>query len=344
MKNNILIFITIIGLIGLFSSCEKDGTKIVMSENVIAPKIVSLPDLTLLRGNSSDSVEFVGSPVNPGFDASAKYFLEAAEAGTDFENVVQLYSGNQISSVKMTVGELNSMLLNILPEDQATDAEYRIRCDLVVDGGTGAPGTGNNPFEYISEPVTAKTTVFGLLRLDLVNSGMTQKITSPLSNGEYSGFVKLNISNPFTLSDPDNSIIYGGSGGTLIVNGAAIIPAADGWHKLTVNTVDLTYDLQPYMIGLVGSATPNGWGSPDQKMEYDFATKTWQITLDLVDGEVKFRLNDGWAWNLGLADGSETNLVHNGANIPVTAGNYTVTLDVSDYDGEIATFTMVKNN
>ncbi|NOZ34017.1 MAG: SusF/SusE family outer membrane protein [Chlorobi bacterium] len=344
MKNKILIFISIIGLTALFSSCEKDGTQIVMSKDVIAPEIISLPDLTLVRGNSSDTVEFVGKSVDPGFDASAKYFLEAAKAGTDFENVVQLYSGNQIKSVKMTVGELNTMLLDVLPEDQMSAADYRIRCDLVVDGGTGAAGTGNKPFEYISDPVESNTTVFGLLRLDLINSGIAQKITSPQSDGEYSGFVKLNVANPFTLKDPDNNVEYGGSGGNLVVNGAAIVPGADGWHKLTVNTTDLTYDLQPYMIGLVGSATPNGWNSPDQKMDYDVATKTWNITLDLVDGEVKFRLNDGWAWNLGQTDAYDNNLVADGHNISVTAGNYTVTLKVTDYDGKIATFTMVKNN
>ena len=92
------------------------------------------------------------------------------------------------------------------------------------------------------------------------------------------------------------------------------------------------------MIGLVGSATPNGWDTPDQKMDYDAKTGTWYITIDLADGEVKFRLNDGWAWNLG---GDLDNLTQGGANIPVTAGNWTITLTINANNTGSATF--VKN-
>lgn len=100
------------------------------------------------------------------------------------------------------------------------------------------------------------------------------------------------------------------------------------------------------MIGLVGSATPNGWDAPDQKMDYNAATGTWDITIDLIVGDIKFRKNDAWAWNLG---GTTTNLVHNGDNIPITeAGNYTISLTITSDTGEsgteLGTFTMVKNN
>ena len=61
-------------------------------------------------------------------------------------------------------------------------------------------------------------------------------------------------------------------------------------------------------------------------------TRRWIITLqrklehaiDLADGEIKFELNDGWAWNLGYNKsntGNLNDLFHDGDNIAVTAGS-----------------------
>ena len=77
-------------------------------------------------------------------------------------------------------------------------------------------------------------------------------------------------------------------------------------------------------------------------MDYDAQSGTWSITTDLVAGEIKFRKNDGWSWNLG---GTADKLEHNGANIPVTAGNYTITLTITNETAgsEAGTCTIVKN-
>jgi hypothetical protein len=191
-------------------------------------------------------------------------------------------------------------------------------------------------------------TLYGLPRLNLIGSGMDQKVESALGNGSYTGLVKLNTANPFTLLDPDANITYGASGAALAVDGDPIVPPANGWHRLNVDVNNLTYDISAYMIGLVGSATPNGWDTPDQKMDYDAATGIWSITVDLVDGEIKFRLNDAWAWNLGYRPGGTdlTDLYHNGDNIAVTAGNYTITLTIINPTGpnETGSCTIVKNN
>ncbi len=342
MKNKILIFLSFIGLLGLIASCEKDETQVVFSDNVVAPAIQAIPNLTLERAKATDTLVFEGKAVNPGFEASANYFLEAAAAGTDFADPVQIYSGVQNRIIKITVSDLNGILIKKFPADQVSSVDFRIRAVLVVDAGTGAPGTGTDLMEYISEVVTADVTIFGLPRLDLIDSGKEQKIESAAGDGVYTGFVKLNPANPFTLFDPDGSISYGDTGGALAVDGAGIVSGDAGWHILTVNTNDMTYGIEAYMIGLVGSATPNGWDAPDQKMDYDVETGTWSITIDLIDGEIKFRLNDGWAWNLG---GTFDNLVHNGANVPVSAGNYTITLTITDPTPgvEAGTMTIVSN-
>ncbi|MCU4157415.1 SusE domain-containing protein [Carboxylicivirga sp. A043] len=334
-------------LIGLFAfvvGCEKEGDKVVMLDSPTAPELVSMPDLNLTRDNSGNSLTFAGNPVDPGFVASATYYLEACEAGNDFQDLALIYSGSQINEVTMTVSELNQALLTILDEDKTTSVDFRVRSILTVDAGTGAPGTGSNPFEYTSQIVNEDVTVFGFLRLDLIGSGVDQKITSPLSDGIYRSYVKLDPALPFTLSDPETGKVYGGSGGTLVENGTGITPPGTGYHELIVNLNNDTYEINEYQIGLVGSATPNGWDTPDQKMEYDLKSDTWSITVDLVVGEFKFRKNDGWAWNLGQTEALDENLEHDGSNVPVSeAGNYTIVLDIISDADEIATFTITKN-
>lgn len=342
MKNILYKLFTILGLVVLFAGCEKDGEKIIMSDNPIAPSFLSFPDMTLVRDNASDTLIFTGTPVDPGFDASATYFIEACLSGNGFEDVALLWSGVHVDEVKISVGDANGILKRKFPADVTTSLDFRLRAVLTVDAGTGAAGTSSNPFEYISGITTSDVTIYGFPRLDLNNSGKVQKVESPLGDGNYSGIVKMDPASPFTLTDPDTGTEYGDAAGALAVDGAAITPPKAGYHVLDIDVPGLTYSFEEMQIGLVGSATPNGWDVPDQKMEYDQATGTWSITLNLVDGEFKFRLNDGWAWNLG---GTPGNLVHDGSNLPVTvAGNYTITLTITDFEGELATCTITQNN
>ncbi len=348
MKKNLLIYLTFIGLAGFFTACEKDGELVTMSSNPTAPELTTIPDLTLQRSNGNKILEFVGTPVNPGFQASATYYLEAAASGSGFADPLTIWSGVQCSSMKITVSDLNGILLKKFPADAATALDFRLRAVLVVDAGTGAPGTGTKPFAYTSatKPVTA--TIYGLPRLDLIGSGKDQKIESALGDGKYTGLVKFDATKPFTLKDPDTGNTWGGSAGKLAAGGSAITPPGNGWYRLNADINALSFEASEYKIGLVGSATPNGWNSPDQKMEYDPATGSWSITIDLVDGEIKFRLNDGWAWNLGFRSGGTdpADLYHDGANIPVSAGNYTITLRITQPNGpnEAGSCTIKKNN
>lgn len=341
MKRKFILYIALIGLIGLMTSCEKDGTNVVMLKDPIAPTLNTIPNLILERTNGTDTLIFTGTPVDPGFEASTSYYLEACASGNNFVDAAIILTAVNVDELKITVSDLNGILLKKLPADVTSSVDLRIRAVLVVDAGTGALGTSANPLEYISDIKTVDVALYGLPRLNLNNSGMDQKIESPLGDGVYKGFVKLSVANPFTLTDPDSGTEYGGAGGALVVSGPGIIPGGDGWHILSANTNDLSYSTAAYMIGLIGSATPNGWNTPDSKMDYNPETGIWSITIDLVVGEIKFRKNDGWAWNLG---GTPDNLVHDGSNLPIaSAGNYTITLNIINDAGELATCTITKN-
>ncbi|PIF04668.1 MAG: hypothetical protein CSA36_09095, partial [Draconibacterium sp.] len=233
------------------------------------------------------------------------------------------------------------------PEDKKSSLDFRLRAMLMTSAGTG-----NKPIEYMSAVQTADVTPFGLLRLDLIGSGMEQKIVSPAGDGKYNRFVKLDPAKPFTLKNPETGKVYGGNGGTLAIGGAGIKVGEAGWYNLEADIKALNYSTEPYFIGCVGSATPNGWDAPDQKMDYDPATDTWRINLDLVAGAIKFRKNDGWGWNMGFADGEENKMKDNvmkgklrqagvGNDIPIPEdGNYDIIFTI--LSDEAGTYEIIK--
>lgn len=97
------------------------------------------------------------------------------------------------------------------------------------------------------------------------------------------------------------------------------------------NTV--TLNMTPYPAwpnwGIIGSATPTGWGS-DTNMDYDLTTHLYSITMELTGGNAfKFRLDDGWSVNFG-DNGNDLSLEANGADIPVAVtGTYKVVANFS---------------
>lgn len=347
MKSKLLIFLAVIGLAGLFTSCEEDLEIITMSD-VTAPELISVPNLELLRDKATDTLEFIGTAVDPGFTASATYILEAAAAGSDFADPVSIYSGSQCTSIKLTVSDINSLLLSKFTEDQTSSADFRIRAQLNVEAGTGAPGTGSDPFEYSSTTTTADITIFGLPKLDLLDSGIDQKIQSKNGDGVYSGYVSLDATMAFTLYNSDNTTTYGGTGDVLSADGDALVPPATGWNKLIVNLNDMSYVLEQFSPGVVGAFTD--WsGLPDKVMDWDIKANHWTITLDLPTGPMKFRLNSDWGTNWGQGVDGDIDLPANGVvdlpnstgNINITeAGNYTIN---ATFDGGSGKATFIKN-
>ncbi len=343
MNKNSIIYLIFLGVIGLFSSCEKDETKVVILDSPAAPTLTLPADLTLQRTKGTDTLVFTGTAVDPGFQASATYFLEACASGTDFAEPVQIFSGIKNNAIKISVSDLNGILLKKFPADQVSSLDFRVRSVLAVDAGTGA-----EPMVYTSDLKTASVTLYGLPRLDLIaNSTVLGKVESPLGDGKYAGFVKLDKTVPFTIKDPDGNIVYGDNSGALKVDGTSLTSSIDGWHKIVVDTKALTYEITLYSVGVVGAFTD--WGNnPDKIMEYNSQNGYWITTIDLPTGPMKFRLNSAWTVNWG--PGSDKDLPANGSlalpnsngNVNITAaGNYTIQFTATGSSGSC---TFIKNN
>ena len=103
-----------------------------------------------------------------------------------------------------------------------------------------------------------------------------------------------------------------------------------GYYKVDVDLESKSYVLTPITtIGIIGSASPNGWDS-DVDMNYvpyNAETKElgyWEAKdITLASGEIKFRANDDWAINWG---GDTNALTQGGDNISVEAGTYDIKL------------------
>ena len=109
------------------------------------------------------------------------------------------------------------------------------------------------------------------------------------------------------------------------------IPVTAGIYLVSFNVGTGAYSFAPASVGIIGSATPGGWDSDTDMTVVDAVGAPGEVSLsvELVDGEAKFRVNDDWPWNWGAGDFPMGTGVQDGANIPVTAGTYTVKFNVN---------------
>ena len=128
-----------------------------------------------------------------------------------------------------------------------------------------------------------------------------------------------------------------GADGTLDAGGANIVVTA-GTYKITLDIAANTYTIEPFSWGVVGSGY-NDWGNggPDAKFYYDYTTDTFKVGVQLIDGDIKFRMNNEWVTDFGDT-GADGTLDAGGDNIAVTAGHYAITLNFNDntYSIEVA--------
>ena len=75
-------------------------------------------------------------------------------------------------------------------------------------------------------------------------------------------------------------------------------------------------------------------------MEYNAATGSFEVKMDLINGLIKFRTNNSWTWNLGAAKDKPGELSQGGDNIEVTAAHNTISVTIIGHKG---TYTLEKN-
>jgi hypothetical protein len=270
-------------------------------------------------------------------DIEVTYAVELDKKGNEFktpQSIGSVIAGNQVSVSVETMNNA-TLALNSVPFS-ASEFEVRIKSTSGattpmfsdVIGIVITPYTTENPRLWVPGGY-AKASGYPN---DWDPATSPTLSASAYGKVDFEGYVNFNDADAeykFT-SFPEWKGEYaaGATAGTIAASGDNLkIPAA-GYYQIVVDTEKLTYKATATTWGIIGDGTPGSWDN-STAMSYDKNTKVWTVTADLTQKEMKFRANNGWDINLGdsAADGT---MEYGGDNIKVpSAGNYTITLDLS---------------
>ena len=329
MKNSIKLLIAFISLISLSCTNDVQDTGAVTADS----------GLKLLTPNSSFNLVLDGAKLsnlattivwndyeNP-TGTTVTYTIEAAKGGTDFAAPVALGT-TTAHFLDVTVGNLDTTAKNLglapLVEGQL---DVRIKCST---------GTSNH-YTLKVTPYQPKWSLIGSATPGGWSTD-TEMTYNPM-NGTYSMSLGL-VTGEFKFRlDGSWTTNYGDDGNNLSLDaGGANIPVTAGNYTIVLNIETHSYTITPIVNawGVIGDATPTGWGN-DTLMDFNPITNKYSIIMKMTVGSFKFRLNHDWGTNYG-DNGNNLSLDNGGTNIPIAAnGTYYI---VSDFAG--LTYTITK--
>ena len=265
------------------------------------------------------------------------YVLEAATPNTSFASPIEVGSVNNTNSISLTNSQLNAVAIQTgIEVDTSGDVEMRL-ISTITDAASGTV------LERITETVTINVTTY----LTVLDLSTTWGVVGSAAN-DWGATPDL----PFFKTDVDGVLVayvnlidgeikfrennvwdnnYGSdsSTGGALVSGGGNLTVTAGSYKIVMDLNNLTYTIESFSLGIVGGAY-NNWGStPDFMLEYDPYSDVFRGLVTLIDGEMKFRLNNDWGTNWG-DDGTDGTLDPGGANIVVSAGTYFATVNMND--------------
>jgi hypothetical protein len=303
--------------------------------NDAAETVLSLSDdnLTLSDDNGANEIlTLTWSDPDYGFDAAALYSIQMDVQGGDFSSPQIISVGSSLEKT-FTVEELNAKLLSLsmTPGEEGV-AIFRIKATLSEYQEIFSNTVSLNVTPYSS--LLDLTTNLGVVGsatpggwgnenipdLQFYTTSMTDVYVAYVTVRD--GEIKFRNNNDWAENWGDD-----GNDGTLDPYGANIAVLA-GTYKIEVNFSSMTYTMEAYSWGLVGSATPNQWNGPDLMLHYNSYQDDWRTVVTLGEGEVKFRFNNDWGLNYG-DDGADGSMEANGANISVSSGHYLVSMNLN---------------
>jgi len=289
-----------------------------------------------------------------GYGGTVTYTLQYDSAGKNFVAPVEIPVGASLFTKALTQGEMNETALTSgIPGGTTGKVEYRVKATTAqgavsysnvvnvtiesyvpilrfyLPGGyQGSTGNGND-----WDPGTAPE----LIR-DLRPAALNQL---------YYIYMYLPAGAEFKVTQGRSwDVNYGGSGGNLSSGGANFSVATAGYYRISIDRVNMKYDIREGRMGFVGGATGAGWNPPNVFPNYGMGLAANNLFVGLSDFTV-----DGWKmidhndWNngdisvvnarsYGSTGGSGSTLLVNDANMPniTTAGRYRVIWDGRNVD------------
>lgn len=325
----------------LFGACEDEVEKVIISSNPEGPALSGPGDggMEFEKEDAGESIEYTWTEADYGFDGSVTYFVQIGMDDT-FTGGANIVSSQELSGSAI-VGDINGVLLSWgLPIGEQTTIKARVFSTINVNVDT--------IFSTVSDfTVTPYETLidYPMIYVPGAYQGWSPgadngRLYSYGFNSVYEGVLRIvegaNPSSSFKVTPEANW--DNAWGGVLTADGSIYSGSLDpsggdfsidaGTYMITADVSSLTIELEKTDDwGIIGDATPNGWSDPDTDMMYNGQRQVWEITTDLTDGFLKFRANDGWDLNYGDNEPDGT-IDGGGSDIAVTAGNYTIRLDL----------------
>ena len=300
---------------------------------VNAPTFVGVSDgdAFVLSLDNNDATAVTVGWDDPILDSSLNidvaYIIEAALPNTSFASPIEVGNVLNMSSITLTNAQLNNVAIQAgIPVDTAGELELRIRA-IITDAASGSV------LERISTSITINVTTY-LTVLDLsTNWGVVGSAANNWGATPDLPFWKTDVAGVLnayvTLTDGEikfrenndwaNNYGSSSSSGGALTSGGGNITVTAGSYKIVMDLNNLTYTIESFSLGIVGGAYNNWGATPDFMLEYDEYSDVFRGIVTLIDGEMKFRMNNDWGTNWG-DDGADGSLEAGGANIQVSAG------------------------
>ena len=327
--NKVLFLLTFSALL---MSCEKEDV-VVINEDFSTTVSLNNDNIVLEEANEGMPVLTV-SWTQPefGFNAAAEYNILFDLDSGDFSSPQSVSAGSDLEKVFNTE-DLNKILLN-LGAEPGTATQLQMKVDIIMSKQYSKPSEVSSLTATAYSGVLDLTTPWGVVGSATPNGwgdGPDTPFYKTAEPGIHVAYINLIVGEWKIRQDNAWDVNYGSDNndGTLQAGGGNIPVAEAGAYKITFDENNLTYTIETYSWGLVGDATPGGWGGPDTPLMYDSCSDTWRAVVKMNDGEWKIRQNNDWPVNYG-SDAADGNLQAGGGNIPVTAGVYEVIVDFNN--------------
>ncbi|WP_445720006.1 SusE domain-containing protein [Flavobacterium sp.] len=342
MKNIVKSFLSI-ALVASLVSCEDEQNLMFLTPE---------GSFEILTPTSGDEVVLdATTPLNPGLTLSWEdanygstpteitYEVEIDKTGDDFDTPLVITSTTN-TYVTTTSDVLNSAVVavGLTPFTQGS-------IDIRIKASVGAQSSEVQYSNVINYLVTPYSTDLPKLSVPGNHQGWNPPTApriaaSAFGETDYEGYVWLDGGFKFVAPDATGNFNWGNTdygddgtfSGVLVETGESDCTATVGYYRVRANPTAGTWSADPVSWGIIGAATPTGWGS-DTDLVYNPTTQKLEIaSIALVPGAFKFRGNNDWSNGFDLGTVNADGYLVDGGDLTFdgAAGNYKVILDLSN--------------
>jgi hypothetical protein len=284
---------------------------------------------------------------NSSLNIDIDYYLEVATPNTSFDTPIEAGYVRNMNAIPLTNAQLNNLAIQSgIPVDTAGNLELRVR-SVITDAASGSV------LERTTTPITINvttyltvldlTTTWGIVGSAANNWGATPDLPmfKTAEDGVLVAYVNLTAGEwKFRENNDWGSNLGSGAAADDVSPGGGNFSTDAGSYKITLNLNTNKFIKENFSLGIVGGAYNNWGATPDFMLEYDQYSDVFRGIVTLIDGEMKFRMNNDWGTNWG-DDGADGTLEEGGANIVVTAGIYIATVNMNDLSYSLEPITNV---